>query len=47
MQKYALRRGEEGELRDASWAFHGGLNNHSRSAQRKTRALRIAKLIAD
>ncbi|KAF9068664.1 hypothetical protein BDP27DRAFT_1223879 [Rhodocollybia butyracea] len=31
--------------RDAYWAFHGGLNNHSRAATRRMKELRIAKLL--
>ncbi|KAF9225256.1 hypothetical protein BS17DRAFT_700052 [Gyrodon lividus] len=31
--------------RDASWAFGGGLNNHSRAARRRMYELRVAKLI--
>lgn len=32
--------------RDASWAFGGGLNNHSRVAIRRVHGLRVAKLKA-
>jgi hypothetical protein len=29
---------------DASWAFGGGLNNHSRAARRRMEELRVANL---
>lgn len=29
---------------DASWAFHGGMNKHSRAARRRLSNLRIAKI---
>ncbi|EIW86998.1 delta 9-fatty acid desaturase protein [Coniophora puteana RWD-64-598 SS2] len=43
--KSAAKR--EGELtwKDATWAFRGGLNNHSRAAKRRIRELRIARFI--
>lgn len=39
--------GAESELdvwKDASWAFGGGLNNHSNLAKRQMRTLRIGRL---
>jgi stearoyl-CoA desaturase (Delta-9 desaturase) len=33
------------EQHDASWAFNGGLNNHSRAAKRKMVELRIARVL--
>ncbi|KZW00434.1 hypothetical protein EXIGLDRAFT_604374 [Exidia glandulosa HHB12029] len=32
-----------GDWREATWAYHGGLNNHSRAATRRLRQLRIAR----
>ncbi|OJT10008.1 Acyl-CoA desaturase 1 [Trametes pubescens] len=31
-------------LRDANWAFHGGINKHSQAAQRRMRQLRVARV---
>lgn len=31
-------------IRDASSAFHGGMNNHSRAARRRMRELRVARI---
>jgi stearoyl-CoA desaturase (delta-9 desaturase) len=50
LRKYAIRDepGKNDEAwRDASWAFHGGLNNHSRAAKRRMREMRIAKVSLD
>lgn len=48
---YALRpaRNEDSvrPLKDASWAFGGGLNKHSRSAVNRMRGLRVARIQAD
>ncbi|KAF8899049.1 hypothetical protein BD779DRAFT_1607641 [Infundibulicybe gibba] len=48
--KYSIRprtgsisQGER--LLDASWAFGGGLNNHSRAARKRMQELRVARLI--
>ncbi|KAH7886073.1 hypothetical protein F5I97DRAFT_1809185 [Phlebopus sp. FC_14] len=41
LRQYALRNEP---WRDASWAFSGGLNNHSRTAKRRMRELRVAKV---
>ncbi|KAG5637648.1 hypothetical protein H0H81_003725 [Sphagnurus paluster] len=38
---------EKDKCLDASWAFGGGLNNHSRAAKRQMRALRVAKIQRD
>ncbi|KAJ7651627.1 hypothetical protein DFH06DRAFT_1207561 [Mycena polygramma] len=40
MRKYSVR--PQQDLIEASWAFDGGLNNHSRSARRRMREFRIA-----
>ena len=47
VRRYSLRTGNMNErsARDATWAFNGGLNNHSRAATRRMRELRIAKYI--
>ncbi|QRV80236.1 Fatty acid desaturase [Ceratobasidium sp. AG-Ba] len=34
-------------LKDATWAFNGGMNNHTRTARARMRSLRIARLIED
>jgi len=39
----ACTDGKNTETRDATWAFDGGLNNHSRTAKKRMRALRVAK----
>lgn len=48
LRKYSLRMQpdstEETRWQDASWAFDGGLNNHSRAAKVRMRQLRLAKL---
>lgn len=48
LRKYALtsedNESKDLKLRDASWAFDGGLNNHSRAAVRQMKELRVAKI---
>lgn len=48
LRKYAIPKDvtklEGGLWRDASWAFDGGLNKHSRSAKRRLMELRLARL---
>ncbi|KAG6817937.1 hypothetical protein H0H87_012405 [Tephrocybe sp. NHM501043] len=44
LRKYAVNR-VRGKSLDASWAFGGGLNNHSRAAKLQMEAMRIAKII--
>ncbi|KAJ4467419.1 hypothetical protein C8J55DRAFT_525938 [Lentinula edodes] len=49
LRRYAIRPGEDDEADahtwlDASWAFDGGLNNHSRAAVKRMRELRVAKI---
>ncbi|KAG8703703.1 hypothetical protein FRC08_002674 [Ceratobasidium sp. 394] len=34
-------------LGDASWAFNGGINSHTRTARARMRSLRIARLVQD
>ncbi|QRV77323.1 stearoyl-CoA desaturase (delta-9 desaturase) [Ceratobasidium sp. AG-Ba] len=34
-------------LADATWAFNGGMNQHTRTARARMRSLRIARLIVD
>ncbi|KAJ7269403.1 hypothetical protein B0H12DRAFT_1095627 [Mycena haematopus] len=41
LRKYSVRPGKD--LIEASWAFDGGLNNHSRSARKRMREFRIAQ----
>lgn len=36
--------GHAEKWRDATWAFDGGLNNHSRAAKRRMMELRVARL---
>ncbi|KAF8078933.1 hypothetical protein FPV67DRAFT_85563 [Lyophyllum atratum] len=43
LRKYSKNPWQEKDL-DASWAFGGGLNNHSRSAKRQVLSLRVAKI---
>jgi stearoyl-CoA desaturase (delta-9 desaturase) len=46
LRAYSIRRGGVGEKwRDATWAFDGGLNNHSRAAKRRMRELRVARFV--
>ncbi|KAH8110614.1 hypothetical protein DFH11DRAFT_1801746 [Phellopilus nigrolimitatus] len=59
LRKYAVRgpRASSGEedksgarqisLQDASSAFHGGMNNHSRAARRRLCELRVARLVTE
>ena len=52
LRKYAVgakSSPEDGEpegrqMRNADWAFHGGINKHSSAAKRLMRKLRIAKV---
>ncbi|KAH7916460.1 hypothetical protein BJ138DRAFT_1139789 [Hygrophoropsis aurantiaca] len=48
LRNYSIRTknhdGDGESRRDASWAFGGGLNNHSRAAKRRMRELRVARL---
>ncbi|KAJ7040291.1 hypothetical protein C8F04DRAFT_1083068 [Mycena alexandri] len=41
LRKYSVR--PQQEFIEASWAFDGGLNNHSRSARRRMREFRVAR----
>ncbi|QRV78089.1 stearoyl-CoA desaturase (delta-9 desaturase) [Ceratobasidium sp. AG-Ba] len=34
-------------LEDATWAFNGGMNNHTRTARARMRSLRVARFIVD
>jgi len=44
LRRYSVRTDNENtEARDATWAFDGGLNNHSRAAKKRMLALRVAK----
>jgi len=44
LRRYAVRVDHENaEARDGTWAFSGGLNNHSRGANKRMRATRVAK----
>ncbi|KZT73326.1 hypothetical protein DAEQUDRAFT_662387 [Daedalea quercina L-15889] len=47
LRKYSVRSGcaQEDAWKEADWAFHGGMNNHSRAARRRMRELRVAKLV--
>ncbi|KAF8831729.1 hypothetical protein HHX47_DHR1001275 [Lentinula edodes] len=49
LRRYAIRLREDNEAEDqkwhdASWAFDGGLNNHSRAAVKRMKELRVAKI---
>lgn len=45
LRGYAIRAEQDAAAwRDASWAFGGGVNNHSRAARRRMHGLRVAKL---
>ncbi|KAG8219325.1 hypothetical protein J3R82DRAFT_208 [Butyriboletus roseoflavus] len=47
LRGYTIRNERDGRSwRDASWAFDGGVNNHSRVARRGMYGLRVAKLKA-
>ncbi|KAG9102890.1 hypothetical protein FRC06_000884 [Ceratobasidium sp. 370] len=37
----------EGVFGDASWAFNGGMNSHTRTARARMRSLRIARFVQD
>ncbi|KAJ7091021.1 hypothetical protein C8R44DRAFT_720097 [Mycena epipterygia] len=43
LKRYSMRR-QQDQVVVASWAFDGGLNNHSRSARRRMKEFRIARL---
>jgi len=43
--RYSVSSDEAEDIRDASWAFHGGLNKHYRAARLRMKELRVAKLI--
>ncbi|EMD32546.1 hypothetical protein CERSUDRAFT_87875 [Gelatoporia subvermispora B] len=43
----ATPKSEEALWKEASWAFHGGLNQHTWAAKRRMRELRVAKLSED
>ncbi|EJC98738.1 uncharacterized protein FOMMEDRAFT_96016 [Fomitiporia mediterranea MF3/22] len=56
LRKYSIRTIEDGDsaepksatsdrAREATSAFHGGLNNHSRAARRRQRQLRVARVV--
>ncbi|KAL0951591.1 hypothetical protein HGRIS_008272 [Hohenbuehelia grisea] len=49
LRRYSLSVGNDDkvEASEASWAFNGGLNNHSRSAKRRLRGLRVARVSFD
>jgi len=50
LRKYSMVSNREAsysnESLDASWAFGGGLNNHSRAARQRMQELRVAKIQA-
>ncbi|EPS96663.1 hypothetical protein FOMPIDRAFT_1130006 [Fomitopsis schrenkii] len=41
IRKYSVR--SDDAWKEADWAFHGGMNKHSRAARRQMRELRVAK----
>lgn len=44
LRQYTISVEEKGkEIKDATWAFDGGLNNHSRAARRRLVELVVAK----
>lgn len=43
LRKYSVR--SDDVWKEAGWAFHGGMNNHSRAARRRMRELRVAKFV--
>ncbi|EGO30998.1 hypothetical protein SERLADRAFT_432659 [Serpula lacrymans var. lacrymans S7.9] len=45
LNELALGDQQKQKWRDASWAFGGGLNNHSRGAVKRMREIRIARLL--
>ncbi|KAF4604906.1 hypothetical protein EYR40_003689 [Pleurotus pulmonarius] len=44
LRKYAATN-DSNQVHDASWAFSGGLNNHSRAARKRLTSLAFAKLV--
>ncbi|KIK63589.1 hypothetical protein GYMLUDRAFT_443395 [Collybiopsis luxurians FD-317 M1] len=45
LRKYALGTDtSDHQWREASWAFDGGLNNHSRAARRRVKEMRVARI---
>ncbi|KAF5312206.1 hypothetical protein D9619_002627 [Psilocybe cf. subviscida] len=47
LRNYSVRLGTKSDLwKNSDWAFHGGLNNHSRAARRRMIELRVAKMAA-
>lgn len=46
LRSYSVKGEASNGLADASWAFGGGLNNHSRSARHRMQELRVAKMQA-
>ncbi|KAF8203931.1 hypothetical protein BJ912DRAFT_1090838 [Pholiota molesta] len=47
LRRYSMRLQSDGEMwYEADRAFNGGMNNHSRSAKRRMRELRVAKFVA-
>ncbi|KDQ31119.1 hypothetical protein PLEOSDRAFT_1092456 [Pleurotus ostreatus PC15] len=44
LRKYAVTK-RSNQVHDASWAFSGGLNNHSRAARKRLVTLALAKLV--
>ncbi|EJD36280.1 hypothetical protein AURDEDRAFT_140101 [Auricularia subglabra TFB-10046 SS5] len=54
LRRYSMRTSdipvttpETGGWPEGHWAFHGGLNNHSRAARKRMRELRVARLAAE
>ncbi|KAH9923631.1 uncharacterized protein B0H18DRAFT_1085644 [Fomitopsis serialis] len=47
LRKYSVRSQETHQdvWKQADWAFHGGMNIHSRAARRRMRQLRVARLV--
>ncbi|KAF9469839.1 hypothetical protein BDZ94DRAFT_33794 [Collybia nuda] len=48
LRKYSALKGDDpraGALVDASWAFNGGLNNHSRAAKRRMVGFKVAQIV--
>jgi len=47
LRKYSFRPLDDDRAlsKRASWAFHGGLNNHSWAAKKRMRELRVAKIV--
>jgi stearoyl-CoA desaturase (delta-9 desaturase) len=45
LRRYAISSEEPLEKwQDGSWAFDGGLNNHSGAAKRRMRGMRVARI---